>query len=522
MPRVLSQIRTNIDSNLQQSASGRYFIDPKDLCSILTYDVIVDAVLECSFPKHLRAHFANEIFQKGSKVFAILIHIGRPGSMIEFLERTELDTRLPFSQEQVSDILGEDGKIFFRSQWDFLPHFFQRGHHRRIPDNYVLPFLRETTLDELEGGFGVISEIAIASSMQQLMTGREPAILVRKRVKTGNTDEARTNYRREKENLELLRLRGHPNILELFASYTYRGEYSFLFPKIDMDLEHFLALDEKYGQFTQNVTYITAIEGLSSALESIHNLFLNKADHDVDISFVGYHHDLRPRNILVTLNTFILAGFGLSQFKVADAGSPTKWRETMGDFIAPECMDQSFEPQHVGRAIDIWALGGVISDLAWYREQGPSGVNRARLARQGPPGRNKWNNRCFFLDDEIKPNVIRSSNELRFDSKDATTVGLLDLAFSMLQIEPQKRPLAADVHRVMVFLTVKSLFNIAQDRLRDFMQMLTEQRHRYAPSTKLKFEAKRLDAWAFALGIDTEELIPRDFDNAMQPIESNS
>ena len=289
-----------------------------------------------------------------------------------------------------------------------------------------------------------------------------------------------------------------------------------------MDLERFFTLNEKYGCFKQNVTYITAIEGLSAALESIHNLHLNKADHKVDISRIGYHHDLRPRNILVTPDKFVLADFGLSRFKVADAGSRTKWRENMGDYIAPECMDQDFEPQDVGRAIDIWAFGGIIFDLAWHREQGVSGLRKARSARQGPVDKNNWDNQWFFLEDELKPKVIQSSDELRHCSKDATTIGLLNLAFSMLEIAPQRRPLAKDVRRNMTFLTVKSLFNVARGRLRDCTKSLLAQADCGPPSTKFRFEVIRLDAWASVLGIDTDELISTDFEIAMQSIESNS
>ena len=352
-------------------------------------------------------------------------------------------------------------------------------------------------------------------------------VLIRKRLKTGKTEAAQKNYDREKECLELLRLLRHPNILELLASYTYRSEYNFLFPRIDMDLEQFLVLEDRFGDFRHNLTYITAMEGLSSALESIHNLHLYPhpcpTDYNVEISRIGYHHDLRPRNILVTFNTFLLADFGLSSFKVANANSRTKWRENMGDYIAPECMDQGFEPQEVGRSIDIWAFGGIIVDVAWYREQGPDGVRKARSARQGPEDRNKWDNQCFFLGDEVKPNVILSSDRLRDYAEDATTAGLLKLALSMLRVSPQERPLAAGVHRNLTFLVVKSFFHKAHTALRDYAKRIQgEDRDCEVPSwTKFWFEMRRLDAWASILKINSDGLIPTEFDKAVNSTEDN-
>ena len=348
-------------------------------------------------------------------------------------------------------------------------------------------------------------------------------VVVRKRLKTTKTEAARRDYDREKECLELLRLLRHPNVLELLASYTYRGEYNFLFPRLNMDLEQFLALEDSFGDFKQNLTYIRAIEGLSSALESIHNLHLNPTDDNVDISRIGYHHDLRPRNILVTSYTFLLADFGLSRFKVANANSRTKWRENMGDYIAPECMNQDFEPQDVGRAIDIWAFGGIIIDVAWYCEQGPKGVEKARSARQGPEDKNKWDNQCFFLGDKVKPNAILSAKGLRDHAKDETTAGLIKLAFSMLQIPPQERPVAAAVHRNMEFLAVKSLFHTLRTTLRDYAKcLLDEDREEQVPSlTKYWFEVRRLDVWASVLAINSDGLIPKDFGEAADAKEGN-
>ena len=271
------------------------------------------------------------------------------------------------------------------------------------------------------------------------------------------------------------------------------------------------------------MTYIRAVEGLSSVLESIHNLHLNPTDYNVEISRIGYHHNLRPRNILVTSNMFLLADFGLSRFKVANANSRTKWRENMGNYIAPECMNQDFEPQDVGRAIDIWAFGGIIIDVAWYREQGPKGVEKARSARQGPEDKNKWDNQCFFLGDEVKPNAILSAERLRDHAKDETTAGLIKLAFSMLQISPQQRPVTAVVHRNMAFLAVKALFHATRTTLRDYAQcLLDDDREEEVPSLTIYwFEVRRLDSWASILAINSDGLIPKDFDEAVYAKEGN-
>lgn len=145
-----------------------------------------------------------------------------------------------------------------------------------------------------------------------------------------------------------------------------------------MDLEDFLNLEDRYGDFWQNLTPYRALEDLSSALECVHIFNLNITDRSLELSRIGYHHDLRPRNILVSSNTFMLTDFGLSRLKVVDETPGPKWRENLGDYIAPECMDDDFRPQEAGRSIDIWAFGGIIIDIAW------------------PEDKNKWDNQYSF------------------------------------------------------------------------------------------------------------------------------
>ena len=56
-----------------------------------------------------------------------------------------------------------------------------------------------------------------------------------------------------------------------------------------MDLEDFLNLEDRYGDFWQNSTSYRALEGLSSALECVHIFNLNITDHSLELSRIGYH-----------------------------------------------------------------------------------------------------------------------------------------------------------------------------------------------------------------------------------------
>jgi serine/threonine protein kinase len=54
---------------------------------------------------------------------------------------------------------------------------------------------------------------------------------------------------------------------------------------------------------------------------------------------IGCHQDLKPGNILVDGDTFLLADFGLSRFKESIEGSYTSYKSVGGYYVAPECED---------------------------------------------------------------------------------------------------------------------------------------------------------------------------------------
>ena len=170
MPSLLSHLCTQISERWQVSATGQYFVDPQHLRSILPHHVIIQLMHESSFPQHQHLLFADKISHTGLTTFAILLHLGRSNEIAKFLERNELDARLPMTKDQLSDIIPQDAAAFFKGQWGFLPYILQRNPHQHIHnDNFVLPFLTDRTLDDLEGGFGVISEVTIAPSMQAMV-----------------------------------------------------------------------------------------------------------------------------------------------------------------------------------------------------------------------------------------------------------------------------------------------------------------------------------------------------------------
>lgn len=191
-------------------------------------------------------------------------------------------------------------------------------------------------------------------------------------------------FNNERECLELYATIRHPNILPLLATYTIAGEHAMLFPFFHMDMETFFAREMGFGCFGDDTTFVAAIAALASALRAVHEANQRCKFTPTLTTQYGYHHDIRPANILVTPTTFILADFGLSHHTPPGNEPSRVFVKNIGHYVAPESMDENMEPQQVGRACDIWALGCLVSELATYLERGAAGVKKFRARRVLP------------------------------------------------------------------------------------------------------------------------------------------
>ena len=319
--------------------------------------------------------------------------------------------------------------------------------------------------------------------------------VIRKKLRSSPND---TSFKQEKECLELLQLLHHANIVELYCSYTYLEEHNLLFPLLDMDLENFFKLETRFGEFRRDFTFFTALCGLSSALDYVHNYHFQEPDHSVDLTRIGYHRDIRPRNILVNSKTFLLTDFGLARMREVDNGSQSTSPNIISDYVAPECMDAGLNNQKVGRPVDIWAFGCLIIDIVSYMVQGPQGRNQAQQKRKGSGFYPNFTDSWFFAGDELKDGVTEWVQELRRIVEGETAQVLLDLSMEILQIQPSTRPKAEAVYRKASLLATKALFDAAKIGLNRFDTSSDE----FSAGTWLE---ARLTRWGESLNLTETE-----------------
>lgn len=334
-----------------------------------------------------------------------------------------------------------------------------------------------------------------------------PVQVVRKQLRFGKNERKESYDRMFFEELKCLtyldRL-AHPNIIRLLGSYTYGGRHNFLFPCYETDLRDFLKSESRLGDFRLNITFFSALRGLASALCSTHNLHLEKEKHGFNMDAIGYHHDLRPDNVLVSPETFVLADFGLGKFKPVEASSQTQWKTGGGDYLAPECSNENFDKQVVGRAIDIWAFGCLIIEIIVYLENGATGLKEFRKRRISPSRYEHWDDSSFYgIDGSLKSLVSEWLDLLIKDRSRPGPIKMLAyVSRKALKKLPQDRPKIYDVFADLTLISLKAHSITVYGYINRFMKQITEQN---SNKMKLWFARERFAAIIYTTGLNDDK-----------------
>ncbi|KAH7198914.1 kinase-like domain-containing protein [Fusarium flagelliforme] len=500
----ISLLRRDLDRAMIASDSGLHFIPTASLEPIFNMRSIEDALLELDCQPDDRIGLTDEIYDKGKLTFAILILMREEERIILFRQHGCLDSRLPLSKVDVERIDADIALSFAdQYQWRVLPRYLPQNmweHHQVYRDQEIMPFVGDPEY-VTEGGFGEIHKIKVITSQQAFFPSNGFHVeVIRKKLKRKDITKA---VQHERMCLRLLNNLQHPNIIRLLGSYTHRGEQSFLFPCIEMDLSNFFQRNDRFGEFKHDFSFFSALRGLSSALAQTHRLHLNQARHGVDFEAIGYHHDFRPKNVLVSRDTFILADLGFGNLKTVEEWSATPWKPTTGDYIAPECMDDNFMSQSVSRAIDVWAFACLIAETITFIKAGSRGIEDFRKNRLSPGRAPGWSDSGFYQTDGSVKEVV--SDWLRHYINDDTSdpiCSLAGLCLGILLRDPDRRPNMTYVCNRLTALSLRAHFLTIQNR---FIDVQSKLHHSQPRMSNTWFSLQRFGAWGTTLGLDTED-----------------
>ncbi|KAI1737673.1 hypothetical protein F4680DRAFT_203534 [Xylaria scruposa] len=501
----IGTLRERIQDSMITSISERSFLPSDKLHEIFTLDAIKGAIAELTCGPEDGIKLVDTIHGQGKRVFAILIYNNWHDLIIEFRKHDALDSRLPLSENDAEAIAGRSiGLRFAReAQWAFCPYVFPEKmyeSHRRVERKTILPFIGSERIGS--GGFSAVHKMSVSPSQQNFVD--QKAVVVHVVQKKLNAECSREDFEREDRNLRLLNQLQHPNIIPLWGSYTYREEYNFLFPYIDMDLGRFLMAEARYLEFQWDFTFYSALAGLASALSKTHSLHLNSANHDVDFEAIGYHHDLRPPNVLVCADNFILSDFGLGRLRGAHETSHTPYKSNTGDYNAPESTDMNENPQTVNRAIDVWAFGCLIAEVVTYMLKGATGVREFRALRLKPGRFPNWKDASFYQPrGDVKNEVIDWMEALRRDNPHPDLIPrLIKVSLDALEPNPQTRPNMKTIYQQLETLSREKHLNAVQTAFCEVQGNDVESASVAQHHQGFRFANERLQVWGHALAAD--------------------
>jgi serine/threonine protein kinase len=332
-------------------------------------------------------------------------------------------------------------------------------------------------------------------------------VIVRKALRRASPDDSRRLlFDNEKRTLLLLNRRKHPNIVPFYGAYKYGPELCLLFPVLDMDLSDFFQRDSRYGDFQWDFTFFAALRGLSSALSYVHDVRLRPDVEGVDVSGIGYHHDLRPANILVTKRTFVLADFGLGRLKSVGQDSHTGWKAGAGDYIAPECMDENLVNQDVGRAIDVWAFGCLIAEVVTYMRSGSQALAHFCNARMSPGSLANWETSYFHNSQGHAKGSVRHwlDNLLLSGRPPSLDKWTHHLIFEILLPVPV-RPKIPEVSLRLSLINVQAHYDAALEIFDKIVEDMPSHLKMFGSAMSIWFERERLKAFGSLLGPDGDK-----------------
>ncbi|KUL90013.1 hypothetical protein ZTR_02800 [Talaromyces verruculosus] len=269
---------------------------------------------------------------------------------------------------------------------------------------------------------------------------------------------------------------------------------------------------ETSGEFRWLTTFISALHGLASALCAVHNVRFNVPENGIRFEGVGYHHDLRPANILVSRNTFVLADFGLGKLKPANEPSVTIWKAGTGDYLAPECTDEDFHHQDVGRSVDIWAFGCLMAEVVTFAQRGKAGLEEFRKMRLDESPDKAWRNTYFFGSDKnYRPSVQRWLQSLETD---AHSHSFSQVILTALTGDPVRRTQMTQIRESLALFSLVARLNAVYDFLTKILEFNGLKEERSPSVMSIWFERERLLAFSKAFGLDSSV-----YDNTAPTIE---
>ncbi|KAJ4410962.1 hypothetical protein N0V82_009113 [Gnomoniopsis sp. IMI 355080] len=481
-----SSLKDRLNAALTRGDGGRLFVPDNALKSILSSHNVLEELQKYYFTDMLATDLqalADQVSTNNShesatgpglfKTFAVLVLLDRAHQILSFRQEGLSDTNLPLTKVQAEDGEGfelrrgdapnihlgcfdgwtqNDIKAFEKLQWRVVVPVFSDTPKQQfldLEDQAVLPYIESwenKERDHFKGGNSEVWKVKIHDAhhtFQNLNTAmpNNPYLAIKK-LKSKD-DEA---FRREVRNLQRLHNAEHPNLLNLLATYKYKGYYHLVFPWADGDLRRLWRSTPNPQAGKEEMRWLAQqCASIASALKSVHagaeSWIEAGGDGPSDkqrmaMNKFGIHGDIKPENIFIfskgqqksfkalcmgppnnssdgsstspsarssrggspssAADEFVLGDFGSGGF-FGPSSNPDPLHQITVTYRPPE-YDTKLRP--VSRSWDVWGLGCTYLEFVTWFLLGPNGLTEFAKRRTTRTATGKLSDHYFetFID----------------------------------------------------------------------------------------------------------------------------
>ena len=485
---------------MKKGCDQDFYVLPSDLTTVLSKDIITSIVTSSSPPNLTPMEMSNYIEKANAnpKVLAIFIRAGLPMEILKhFLDCGVIDSELPLKDPEVC-CKDHDSKMdkFKKNQHEFTAPYLKRNSHTNFTGGRILPiqFVPKNNMWDRPGiekmwpsgelycggkqrdedafrkcvedasvGKGASGNVYRAKVDPQLheltkvclevdslkliklrtLQNRE-ALFALKVFKKGN----RITFRQEVQVLSKLRSRRHDHIVTHYADWTQDDTHYMLLPLAECNLREFWDRSE-FDVGKHLPWFLKQLLGLTGAVESIHDIGGDALTVDLQGQMMGWHHDLKPDNILYFNGILKIADFGSSKVEISPDGKSIITHSPSGTptYESPEYAIAG----RTSRPFDLWSLGCTFLEHLTWVSFGSKGVKDFTEKRKGYRTPNGLKDSGFWVCTERQPRlrqpVIDHTDILRKYLSHPLQEVLWVIEKRMLDTNPDTRIKASDLFK---------------------------------------------------------------------------
>jgi len=370
-----------LDNKMKENFQTRRYIPRIDLMKIVTNESIRRTIESHKSYLMLRQQigvesgeaFIGRVRRDARTLLAICVYLDLDMNCLKmFLDADITDSSLPLNESHCPhDKYKRKFRQLLDNQGSFIAHeFVKEGEHHEVDSRVVVPIIFKNEVGG--GGFATVYQGQVDPDHLHFAKDKKQVFAVKEFREHSSIP---TGFQREQSVLARLRRYPHPHIVVHLASWIQDRRYYILFPLAQCNLREYM-LENPIPILTKSFVLwiLQQFHGLSDALRIIHNLREPQTGQSLAAPGKrgveqGYHHDIKPENILYFPlhgpedGKFKISDFGLGKVNVLRSANINESHWTKPINAQPTYSAPEGDRGSISRPADLWSIGCVFLEL---------------------------------------------------------------------------------------------------------------------------------------------------------------